>query len=82
MKFDISFDPEKNFHLLKAPPKTVAGDQLLQAAIGYNGELTALYRAILEQPVDDNARPVLEALLRVEERDIVMLKKMLAMHYF
>lgn len=82
LKFDVPFDPAKNFHLLETPPETVTGDQLLAAAIAYDSELVSLYKSILEQPVGDEAASVVAALIRVEERDIVMLKKMLAMHYF
>ncbi|MBL7077422.1 MAG: hypothetical protein ISS31_08110 [Kiritimatiellae bacterium] len=73
-------------HGLNLPPDamadTMTGTMLIQAAIGYDTQLTDFYRGILEQPLTDEARRVLETLIRIEERDIVRLEKMLAMHYF
>jgi hypothetical protein len=63
-------------------PETVTGDQLLETAIGYDAEMIAMYKAIAAQPIGEEARAFVESLIRLEERDIVMMKKMLAMHYF
>jgi hypothetical protein len=82
LKYDVSFDPERTFHLLNCPPEQITGEELLDAAAGYDAQLIELYKSILQQPLIDEARSVMEALIRVEERDIVMLKKMSAMHYF
>jgi hypothetical protein len=82
LKFGAPFDAFANLRIPDLAPAKVTGDGLIETAIRYDGELVALYRTILGQPLSDEARAVLEALIRVEERDIVMLKKMLAMHYF
>lgn len=82
LKFDTPFDVSSRLRFPELAPETVTGDELIEAAIGYDGELVALYRRVLDQPLNDEVRAVIEALIRVEERDIVMLKKMLAMHYF
>lgn len=82
LRSDIDFVHEKHFHTLSKPPAAVTGDELLRAAVNYDSALVSLYRSILEKPLPDDGRAVLESLICIEERDIVMLKKMLAMHYF
>ena len=82
IKYDINFDPEKAFHLIKTPPRDVRGRELLEAAVGYDAELVNLYKQILQQPLGPEAQVLIESLIRVEERDIVMIKKMIAMNYF
>lgn len=82
LKYDIEFYPEKAFHLMKTPPQEVKGRELLEAAVGYDTELVDLYKKILEQPLSTEAAVLIESLIRLEERDIVMLKKMIAMNYF
>ena len=82
LKYDIEFHPEKEFHLIETSPREVKGQALLEAAAGYDAELISLYQKILRQPLNPEATAFVESLIRVEERDIVMLKKMLAMHYF
>ncbi len=77
LKFDIPFYPVRD---LDAAP--LSGDDLLESAIRHNAELIELYRSVLQQPLNDEVRGLFEALARIEERDLVMLKKMLAMHYF
>jgi len=79
LKFDIPFNPDANPASVPEPP---GGDALIEAAIRHDADVSGLYRAVLQQPLNEEARSVLEALVRVEERDMVMLKKMLAMHYF
>lgn len=81
LKYDIEFHPEKEFHLIETS-REVKGQALLEAAAGYDAELISLYQKILRQPLNPEATAFVESLIRVEERDIVMLKKMLAMHYF
>jgi hypothetical protein len=82
LKYDVNFDPEKSFHLLKIPPNEIRGRQLLEASVEYDMELINLYKKILEQPLGPEPASFIESLLRVEERDIVMIKKMIAMDYF
>lgn len=79
---DIPFVPEKEFHAMGIPPDAVRGRELLEAAVKYDAALVNLYREILEQPLIGQARELFDSLVRVEERDIVMLKKMTAMNYF
>ncbi len=82
LRHAADFDPETRYRLLGADPAHVTGISLLQAAIGYDEALVQVYRFVREQPMIDEARDLVDALIRIEERDIVMLKKMAAMHYF
>lgn len=82
LKYDIEFHSEKDFPLMKTPPQDVKGQELLEAAVGYDTELVSLYKKILQQPLSADAKSLFETLIRIEERDIVMLKKMIAMNYF
>lgn len=82
LKFDVPLEDATSFRLPPFDPAAATGDELIRAAIAYDTELVEFYRSILAQPANDEVRGVLEALIRFEERDIVMLKKMQAMHYF
>jgi len=82
LKYDVDFRPEKQFHVIGLPTEDVHAQELLTAAVNYDSELVALYRKILEQPLHPEAVALIESLIRLEERDIVMLKKMIAMDYF
>ncbi|MFH1006152.1 MAG: hypothetical protein V1800_01455 [Candidatus Latescibacterota bacterium] len=82
LKYDIQLHPEKDFHLIETSPCEVKGEELLNAAVEYDFELIGLYKKILQQPLGPEVSAFVESLIRVEERDIVMVKKMLAMHYF
>ena len=82
LKYDIPFNPEQELHIMRTPPSEVKGEELLEAAAEYDRALVNLYRAILKQPLNEETSGFVEALIRVEEKDIVMLKKMVAMDYF
>lgn len=82
IRHDVLADPNRQFQLPDTTYEEVTGAELLGAAARHDQTLIDLYRAILKQPIIDEVRAVLEALIRVEERDIVMIKKMIAMHYF
>jgi hypothetical protein len=82
LKYNVDFDPEKAFHLLKTSPKEVRGMELLETAVEYDEELVALYKKLRDQPIGPEAIVLVESLIRVEEKDIVMIKKMIAMNYF
>ncbi len=82
LKYDIDFSPEQAFALFETEPKEVSSDALLEVAAAYDGELIDLYKKILDQPIGEDAKSIFEHLVKVEERDIVMIKKMTAMHYF
>ena len=82
LKYDIDFSPEKAFQLIDTEPREVKGKQLLEAAASYDEALINLYKSVLKQPVGPLATTVFESLVRIEERDVVMIKKMIAMDYF
>ena len=82
LKHDVEFHPEKDFHVMEMPPEQVKGKDVLEAAVEYDETLVRLYKSILNQPLAKEAAELLESLVRIEERDIVMLKKMIAMNYF
>jgi len=82
IKYDIDFNPENAFHVLGVPSSTLKGKDLLEAAIRYDEALVKLYKTMLENPLSTEASTFIETLIRVEEREIVMLKKMVAMDYF
>lgn len=82
LKYDVDFDPERTFRVLKVPPGEVRGPELLDAVVEHDAGLIELYRKVIEQPLGDEAKALFESLIRVEERDIVMHKKMIAMNYF
>jgi len=77
---DLTLDKEPR--PMQTPPDEVTGEELLQAAVEHDTLLISLYRHVGEQPLIAEAQAFFDALVRVEERDIVMLKKMLAVHYF
>ncbi len=78
----VPIDRTDELRLPEFSPASVDGMMLIEAALSHDMKLTALYRSILQQPLKDDVRAVLEKLVLVEERDIGMLKKMRAMHYF
>jgi len=82
LKHNVEFQPEKDLQLMSLPASAVKGRDILEAAVNYDTTLIDLYRKILQQPLHPQACEILESLIRVEERDIVMLKKMIAMDYF
>jgi rubrerythrin len=82
LKYDINFYPEKVFQAIPAAPSEVNGNTLLEAAVGYDQELVKLYKQMLEHSLSEESRVFIETLIRTEEKDIVMLKKMIAMNYF
>ncbi len=81
-KYDIEFAPEKDFHPLNKAIPDITGDELLEAAANYDVQLIELYKKILSNPMNVEASSFVESLIRMEEKDVVMLKKMLATHYF
>ncbi len=82
LMFDIEFHAGKEFHVIDTPPQEVKGETLLDAAVEYDMALVVLYKKILEQPLSPQATLLFDSLIGLEEQDIIMLKKMLAMHYF
>jgi len=82
LKHDVEFHPERDFRIIAVPVEEVKGKDVLEAAVDYDGALVGLYQTILNQPIYEEAAELLRSLIRIEERDIVMLKKMIAMNYF
>lgn len=82
LKHDVEFHPEKDFHIMELPPERVKGKDVLEAAVAYDEQLVNLYKSILNQQLPQEVTELLESVIRIEERDIVMLKKMIAMNYF
>ena len=81
-KHDVEFTPEKDFQPLNMPVSEIQGQELLDAGVNYDLQLIELYKKILELPMNTEASAFIESLIRMEEKDIVMLKKMIATHYF
>ncbi len=78
LKYDIEF----KLKIDKADPEDIKGQDLLEAASNYDAELIHLYKEIILQPLSPEATTLFETLIRIEERDIVMIKKIIAMNYF
>lgn len=82
LKYDINFNPDANFNLIEKSIEEITGNELLKEACAYDEELVKLYKNILKQPLGEEAIFFIQGLLRLEEKDIVMMKKMIAMDYF
>jgi len=82
LKHDVDFDVEGSFELLDTAPADVKSGALLEAAAGHDARLVELYRRMLLQPLGEEATALIRGLIRVEEKDIVMVRKMIAMNYF
>ena len=82
LRYDIDFHPEHDFRVIETPAAEIAAKELLDGAVAYDAQLIQLYESMLGQPIGEEATVLVEALVRLEEKDIVMLKKMLAMNYF
>ncbi len=81
-KHDIEFNPEQDFHPLTIPASDIQAEGLIDAGVNYDLQLVDAYKKILELPMNAEASAFIEGLIRMEEKDVVMLKKMLATHYF
>ncbi len=82
LKRDIPFDPARGFKVLDTAPCDLRARELLEAAVRHDEQLVDAYRQILDQPLSRDVEALLQSLIRLEEKDIVMLKKMIAMDYF
>ena len=82
IKYDIEFNWEKNSPLLKKDPKDINSNELMEAAVGHDLQIIDLYKKVLMQPVSNEAKSFFEICICIEEKDVVMLKKMIAMNYF
>lgn len=79
---DATFVPGEEFSALRARPQGVNGGDLLSAAMAHSERLLRYYGALLKVPLDMDAMVLLQDLVRVEESDLAVLKKMTAMRYF
>jgi rubrerythrin len=70
-----------HFKALSFPPDATAAD-VLDLAIGLDECLISLYRQVSQQDVEPEVKELFESLVRREERDEVMLKKIKATNYF
>jgi hypothetical protein len=75
-------DPKMEFCLPSFPPATVKGNDLLEEAIDRQSGLASRYRFMQTKSSDKDVQAVLTALVKVKDRDIDLMKQMLAMHYF
>ncbi len=82
IKYDIEFEMGKDFPLLKKPPKEIVSKELLESAVEYDLQIIDLYKKIIQQSLPGEAKLFFENCIKIEEKDIVMLKKMIAMNYF
>ncbi len=71
----------KCFELIGLPDEATAS-QVLDAAVALDECLVSLYRQVLAQPLEVEARDLFESLIRAEQRDEIELKKIKAMDYF
>jgi hypothetical protein len=78
---DSEFSPQRCFEGEELP-SDITGDELLGAAIRFVETLIGFYRWMVRQPLGDEAGELFQALLRVEERHVIELKKIRAMDYF
>lgn len=78
LKYDIEF----KLKIDKIDLEDIKGQDLLEAASNYDAELIHLYKEILQQPLSPAATTLFETLIKIEERDIVMIRKIIATHYF
>ena len=82
LKYDIEFSPDKVLNVTAIEPQSIKAHHLLEIAADYDTALIELYKSILKQPIGEISSSLIESLLKVEERDVVMIKKMIAMDYF
>ncbi len=78
LKYDIEF----KLKIDKMDLENIKGQDLLEAASNYDAGLIHLYKEIIQQPLSPEAATLFETLIRIEEKDIVMIKKTIAMNYF
>jgi hypothetical protein len=69
-------------HHARLPPAKTAGPDLIRAAVEHGATLTGLYKHVLADVSNPAAKTFFETLVRIEERDGAMLKRMVAIHYF
>jgi len=78
---DTEFDPRRLF-TDRESPSDISGRELLQTAIGLVEDLLRFYEWLNQQPLGEDAKRLVEGLLRTEETHVIELKKTLATDYF
>ena len=69
------------FEGIELPPDATAA-KVLDVAIKFDECLVRLYRQVVSQDVDKEVKELFESLIRWEEHDEIVLKKIKAMDYF
>jgi hypothetical protein len=82
IKYEIDQNLGKNFPILDKDPKDIKSEELLDSAVQYDMEIITLYKKLNEQPITKEAKSFFEICIKLEEKDVVMIKKMIATNYF
>ncbi len=82
LKYEVGYYFEKEFHPMETPVADVSGNELLEAAVDYDKKLISLYEKIKNQPLPEGTGNFIGSLISIEQKDIVMLKKTMATHYY
>jgi hypothetical protein len=82
LECDVEYPGARQLSIMELDPAEVRGTELLECAVRHDRALIDLYRSVLDAPLSEGAASLFESLIRIEETDIVMLKKMIAMNYF
>ena len=78
---DTEFDPARRSHG-KELLSSVGGEELLNVAINLAEGQICFYRWMALQPLGDEAGTLFRCPLLIEERHVIVLKKVEAMDYF
>jgi len=80
---NVPFGVETELGLFDVAPDAIDAKALLDLAVAHDNRLLGLYGSLSKLPLmSDKAREVLESLVCIKEREVVMIRKMLAMEYF
>ncbi|MDP6490269.1 MAG: hypothetical protein QGH42_08300 [Kiritimatiellia bacterium] len=82
LEADAPFDLEKSFRFLDPRSESCTAEALLKDAGRHGRKLIDFYTKLCRQDLPEKARNVLETLIRVEERALIAIKKMMQMDYF
>ena len=66
----------------RVPPPDATAAEVLDLAIEFDECLISIYRQVTQQDVEPEVKELFESLVRREERDEILLKKIKATHYF
>ncbi len=82
IKYDIELDSKEKSYITDTDPKDIDSKGLMEAAVEYDLQIIDLYKKIIAQSISDEAKSFFEICIRIEEKDVVMIKKMIATNYF